>query len=640
MIDPVADLVSETLLLAVPPRDLDLVEFIREHGYLSPENCAEPGRFRPYPYQLEILTAMSDPSPECQTLVFMKSSRVGYSASADHCLAYYLAHDPSPCLVVLPTLENAADYSKNEIGPLIRDIPLLRQLALDSAPRQKASKRMFGNGASAAFVGAVSGAGLARLTIRVLIIDELDRFPLSTREGDVFRLASRRTETFSRNKKILVGSTPLLEGESRIQSLFEQSDQRYYNIPCPSCGEMNVLKFSNLRWDRGPEPERRHLCESAHFICSSNGCIIPESAKQGMIEDGIWIATHPENKLRGYHIWTAYSPHMTWAEIAQGWADSYKNPQERKVFTNTVLGLPYSEEIAAVPASILLSRVENYNRDSLPAGVKFIVSGVDVQEDRLEMSSIAFSERDEAWYCSHEVFHGSPSMKQVWIEMDAAIRAPFFTEDGRTLFIQASCLDTGGHFSQQVVDFCQHRPGRRLWPTKGIGGGKTLWPLARSKSKHGKIFLLGVDHGKDLLASRLKITPGEQGSIHFPLTEEFNEEFFSQLTSETFHTDFRLNRPVRKWVLKRGVRNEALDCFVLCFAAKLSLKGRYAMLAPPPKAAAKPTSEFNIDISESATIITPDFTPQPMKKRRGLASRIAGFNQSGQQPYNVGVYSR
>ncbi|TOP22874.1 phage terminase large subunit family protein, partial [Vibrio parahaemolyticus] len=59
----------------------------------------------------------------------MKSARVGYTKILDHVVGYYLSHDPSPILVVQPRVEDAEDYSKGEIAPMLRDTPVLKAIA-------------------------------------------------------------------------------------------------------------------------------------------------------------------------------------------------------------------------------------------------------------------------------------------------------------------------------------------------------------------------------------------------------------------------------------------------------------------------------------------------------------------------------
>ncbi len=39
------------------------------------------------------------------------------------------------------------------------------------------------------------------------------------------------------------------KGISRIEAAFEESDQRYYYVPCPECNHKQTLKWSNVVWE-------------------------------------------------------------------------------------------------------------------------------------------------------------------------------------------------------------------------------------------------------------------------------------------------------------------------------------------------------------------------------------------------------
>jgi len=70
---------------------------------------------------------------------------------------------------------------------------------------------------------------------------------------------------------------------------------------------------------------------------------------------------------------------------------------------------------------------------------------------------------------------------------------------------------------------------------------------------------LGVDQGKALIYSRLKLIVPGPGYIHFPSDASFDDEYFAQLAAEKLVTKIRGTRPFQEWVQTRP-RNEALDC--------------------------------------------------------------------------------
>ncbi|CDH24362.1 Putative phage tail assembly protein (fragment) [Xenorhabdus bovienii str. kraussei Becker Underwood] len=110
-----------------PPEPLSLSEWANKYAVLSKENSAQTGKFRSFGYQDGIMDAITDPG--VTQVSVMKSARVGYTKILDHVVGYYLSHDPSPILVVQPRVEDAEDYSKTEIAPMLRDTPVLKEIA-------------------------------------------------------------------------------------------------------------------------------------------------------------------------------------------------------------------------------------------------------------------------------------------------------------------------------------------------------------------------------------------------------------------------------------------------------------------------------------------------------------------------------
>jgi phage terminase large subunit GpA-like protein len=367
---------AEALLRArrealAPPSLLSLSEWAAQHARLPAGANAMPGRFIAFEYQRGWLNAITDPAVRMVTV--MKSARVGYTRVLDHAVGYFIHQDPSPILFVMPRIEDAEDFSRSEILPMLTDTPALAELTGDIKTRdasQRILKRMFRNGASIAFVGANSPAGFRRISARIVLFDETDGFPLEVGfEGDQIALGIKRSETFW-NRKIVVGSTPTLKYQSRVEKSFADSDQRHFHVPCPGCKHFQTLRFENLRWNKAPDGT--HLPETAHFVCERNGCIIEEHHKPAMIAAGKWVARRPFNGHAGFHLWTAYSlfPNASWQNIATEFLAARKDPILLRTFVNTTRGETYEERGTGRPWEELWSRVSQVRRrlwDDWPA---------------------------------------------------------------------------------------------------------------------------------------------------------------------------------------------------------------------------------------------------------------------------------
>ena len=570
-----------------PRPRLTVSQWASRYARLSPETSATVGAFTPFAYQRAIMDGVSDPT--VRTITVMKSARVGFTKCLDNIVGFFIHQDPAPILIVQPRVEDAEDYSRTEIAPMLRDTPVLAEIAGEFKahdPNQRILKRMFKNGASVSFVGANSPGGFRRITARIVCFDEVDGYPIegAGKEGDQIALGTKRSETFW-NRKIILGSTPTIRGMSLIERSFEQSDRRFYHVPCPQCGHMQILKWANLRWDRSPEGA--HLPETAHFVCEQSGCIIEETSKPAMIAGGEWRATAPFKGHAGFHIWAAYSlwPNASWRNLVREFLSVKKDPVALRTFVNTVWGETWEDTVERVEGHSLLARAESYGPDSLPHEVRFLTAGVDTQGDRLELQVIGWGAAEESWVVDYEILLGDPAQPPIWASLDRLLLRPYHDENGRQMMIQTCCIDMLGHHGNQVLQFCDGRRARLVLPTGGVPGPRPIWPKRASETKtHSRVYMIGVDTAKDVIYGRLKIGRKGPGYIHFPAHEAINQKYFEQLTSEHVVTKYRFGRPYRKWELPSGKRNEALDTFAYALAARMSRPVRLTDAVPHPPA--------------------------------------------------------
>jgi phage terminase large subunit GpA-like protein len=170
---------------------------------------------------------------------------------------------------------------------------------------------------------------------------------------------------------------------------------------------------------------------------------------------------------------------------------------------------------------------------------------------------------------------------------------------GAALRIASACVDSGGHATQQVYDFCRKREPRRIWAIVGrSGAGLPLIKITPRRTRAKVVSgIVGTDTAKGLLFSRLGLSEFGPGYIHFP--RDVDDEWFKQLTAEKLMTKHVKGIPTRVWKKVRA-RNEALDCAVYAFAAYGSLNANLERIAQriahrmetqAEKAATKETSD-------------------------------------------------
>ena len=570
-----------------PPPKLTISQWAALHGRLSKETSAQTGDFEAFPYQTAMMDAVSDPA--ITTVSVMKSARVGYTKVLDMVTGYYLHQDPSPVLCVQPRVEDAEDYSKTEIMPMIRDTPVLAAIAGDPKAKDSGNtilKKSFVNGASLTLVGANSPGGFRRITARVIEFDEVDGYPIegAGNEGDQIRLGTMRSLSFW-NRKIILGSTPTIRGFSRIEKSFDEGDQRYYFVPCPHCGEYQKLEWGGpdlpygLKWDR--DKFGMGLPDTVHYLCKHNACVIQESDKLEMLQKGEWRASKPMVKGHAsFHIWAAYSlfPNAAWANLVAEWLAAKGDPLARQTFYNLTLGLPYEDfGEGSLRKEDILERCADWEHEC-PDEVEVITAGVDVQDNRVEIEWVGWAGDEESWSLDYEVVEGDPESDQFWRDIDAKyLLRKFARKNGVRVPIAAVCVDSGGHHTQKVYEFCKARLARKVWAIKGESaqGGKRspVWPTSRPVKRKKNAFrpvILGVNAAKDTIRARLHIEVPGPGYMHFPTDR--GENYFAQLTAERLVAKLTNGFRFRVWELPPGRANEALDVRVYAYAALCSLK--------------------------------------------------------------------
>lgn len=546
-----------------PPR-LTISQWADAYRYLSPEASAEPGKYKTSraEYQRGIMDAFSDPL--VTRIVVMSSAQVGKTEILNNIVGYYIDQDPSTILNLQPTLEMAQTWSKDRLAPMVRDNPCLTKKVKNSKSKDSDNTilhKLFPGG-HITMVGANSPAGLASRPIRIVLCDEVDRYPLSAgAEGDPVNLAIKRTTTYW-NKKIGLFSTPTIKGISRIEKAFLESDQRYYYVPCPHCGSFQRLKWGQVKYNKDD-------IKNAYYECEHCGEHLSDSDRYRAIARGYWEAEEEFKGIAGFHLNELYSPWRKLADIVQDFLNAKDSPDTLKTWVNTSLGETWEESGEALDPNSLEERTEDYIK--IPKAGVILTAGVDVQDDRLEIEITAWGKGEESWLVDYKKLYGDPDQPEVWQQLDDVLTADYPHETGARLNISATCIDTGGHKTQSVYEYGRTRFNQRVYLIKGVGGENIPIVGAISKVKCGKskrrnikLFPIGVDQAKGTIYGRLKISTFGSGYMHFP--RKCDRAYFDSLTAEKLVTKFSKGFPKRTWEKIRP-RNEALDCRVYSYAA-------------------------------------------------------------------------
>lgn len=669
-----------------PPSRLSLVEWADRFRFVS--LSSSPGKWKTRTQPVAFGPMMAVTETDTPKITVMAGTQVVKSELLKNVAYYFIHQDPSPILFVQPSQGAAASFSKERFTPDVRKMPEVAAVIEASKARDSDNTITHKEypGGPLDFVGANSPTDLASRPKRVVLCDEIDKFPVSAGvEGDPLTLAEERASTYEDLglAKFVRACSPTEKGKSRIGREYEASDQRRCFVSCPHCGHHQILSWALVKWEKVLEDGtvtidvpagasvREHRPASAGILCEGCGVLWSEReriqalAALEFASDYGWRQTRPficceerqtptewtsagRSTCRicgsasaydghaGFVISKIYSARHKLARVVREFLDAKGDPELMKKFTNTALAELWEPAgIERLDGSRLIDRAEPYGPDDLPVDVLTITGFCDVQGDRLEVQLIGWGTDEESWPFHYEVIQEDPAQPEAWRRLKALHGRTFTRADGKVMRVAAFGIDYGGHHGAQVLSFCRQYRGHRIFPCVGRSGKRPIWSLAPYKAKTGeKLWPVGVDAAKDAIYARLRIDMPEDGRrkpglIHFPALDEFGPDYFTQLTSERRETRRRLGQEITVWVLPPGKRNEVLDTFVGALAVRRSLPRRVEQSLEYSPKAEEANVESQTDTAPAAPAPQrPPPTAQPRPQPRSnsfLGQRSGGW---------------
>ncbi len=557
---------------------------------LSSGISAEPGRWKTSrtPYAAEPMEAVTQHG--IHRIVLKWCAQAAKSEIMNNIIGRFAHVDPCVIMMIQPTIEMANDFSKMRITNMIKDTKVLTPLFFDlkdSAKTRDSNQTILSKvfpGGRLIFCGANSPAGLASRPVRILLCDEVDRFPRSaSTEGDPIDIASKRMSTFWNNLMVMC-STPTIEGESRIDIEYITGTQEEWRHRCPNCGEYHTLHYKQMISDyQEVKDESGHkviVVKSVLWRCPDCGRSFDELTIKNAPQK--YVALNPEaaqNGIRSFYVNGFSSPWLTWSGIMREWLEAQGRPEREQVVINTRFGLSYQLAGAFADEIQFLSRCEEYGAE-LPDGVLLLTAAVDVQDNRLEYEICGWSESEECYGIIRGVITGQPDNSYVWRKLDEALDRKYHLQNGTPLKVVRTFIDSGGHFTSEVYKYCRDGIYKQRIAIKGQGGAGVPLVSKVTLLKEGiPLQLLGVNEGKQQVFSRLGIKKVGAQYFHFPKDDEYlglrgyDQIYFKQLIAEHKVTHKSGGQIYSMWEpVSKHARNESLDLRVYNLAVFKSCK--------------------------------------------------------------------
>lgn len=575
------------------PAPMTLDEWAREHFYLSAESSYVEQRWSPWWFQRAIMACISN--DDIHEVDLRKSARVGYTKMLLAAIGYFAQHKRRNQALWQPTDDDRDEFVKTELDPMLRDVAAMEDVFPAYLKRDKdntlQAKKFLGS--MAHMKGGKAAKNYRRISVDTGYLDEYDAFDSNIeKEGDPGTLAAKRIEgaTFP---KLVVGTTPKLKGFSNIEKRERDADIFLRpTIPCPECGEYHPLTWGGkdephgFKWTDDNPATVRHLCpHCGALIDQAQYLAVAErgryQAEDGTTLDAVGVFRNAAGEVIrapahvAFHVWSAYSPNVSWVSIARDFIAAYREKGEGKkeklqAFWNTTLGEYWAEEFEKGDENELRARAEPYALERVPMGAVLLLAGIDTQDNRLECVVWGYGRGCQAWVIAYRVFFGNPDEDEVWHDLEEFLFETEFTHaSGRALRISGAAIDTRGHKTHAVYNFCAKHQRRKVFAVAGRSGREKHIRDGASKvdidwkgrlRKHGLVlWWVGTNHAKDLLYGRLQLTSPGPGYLHF--SQELPEEFFKQFTGEARTTRRTVRGDESTWTPVRK-RVEAWDCSV------------------------------------------------------------------------------
>lgn len=579
-----------------PPPLVDTAEWAAEFRHIA--KGPERGRWRNErtPYLVEPMRCASAHSPYERVALWF-ATQLGKSEVLYNAVMQRIHTDPQDMMMVQPTLQDAQDHSAQRFLPTIMQTPVMRGKVAVRKSRDESTSwrsRSIQGGFTVFFAGANSAASLASKPLGFAVADEVDKWPADVdNEGPPLGLLEERMSNFA-NRKLLIASTCNIKGSSVIEAEYLLSDQRKYHVPCPHCGEAQVLLWGTtedwgIKWLKTETGAARP--ETAVYVCRHCGAAIEEHCKTGMLADGLWVPDAPGaalGKRAGFWLNKLYSPlgWKSWAALVEEWQTAQEKKRHGdsaplKKFLNSSLAETWEEKGSGADSRSLAARAEDYPMGVVPRGGLMLTMGVDTQPDRLEGRVYTFGRGEESWLVERHIIYGDPNLEEgtegsPWTRLTEIRRTPLMHASGSQMLIEATCVDSGGHNTHAVYAYCRAHAHAKVLAIKGasqygkpiLGKPSQVDVNWRGSSVRAgvKLWPIGTDTAKHLLYGRMRITQVGPGYVHVPKALTSTDEF-EQMTAARLMPVVVQGKSSLRWITPAGHREEGGDCMVYAYAA-------------------------------------------------------------------------
>lgn len=543
-----------------------------------PKDAAIPGPWRnaTVPYMAGVMDAAMYPT--VQQVILCWPPQCGKSDGVNTIIGYMADRRPGNVLYVFPDEKTASENNRDRITPMFQDSPRLRSY-FTGYQDDSASLCLRLRHIKIYMAWANSASRLANKPLPYVVLDEEDKYPVvaNRKEGSPADLAKKRTRTFSHMRKVFRMSTPTVEDGAIWRAMNDEAEAVFvYWVRCPACGAAQQMIFKQIKWPEGErDPRIIESSKLAWYACEKCGDKWDDARRNQAVQAGEWRCRETGLSINAvlnsqrpvsiaFHLRSYVSRFVSLSEAAAAFLWGTKDKTKLRDFMNSHEAEPWKEYTNDKKEDAILALRDDRPAGRVPSGdvAAALVAGVDTQDDGFfyEIRAFGYGLEQESWQIRHGFVTSLEALKQV-------LWADTYTDaSGKRHLVHLALIDSQGHRTAEVYDFCRLNPGRII-PTRGERTMRQPFAWSRidfypgtSKPIPGGLQLLRVNttHFKNTLASKLEVPFADPGAWKYH--SETTEDWALQMTSEYIaESGF--------WETKGNRANHGWDCSVLCLCA-------------------------------------------------------------------------
>lgn len=437
------------------------------------------------------------------------------------CIGWSRRHAPGNIFYQMPDEASSDKIMGKKLIPMLRGTPCLAQYLSPRADDTALGGVTFADGIGIIPSWAGSPTSTATFAALHTFTDELDKCKMVGKEASpVDRIRKRnRTKRFGKN---FFSSTPaegwIYDGTMACVQVWVAAGR------CPVCGDLIVMDEDHIVIPQGATEESIKADPTCIEYACTCGAPWDEEARQKAYERCDWVCIKGAEIKKpvdvGFLLSAFPLPDVPMTTIAQTILRARSGDLSAKIDLAHAIKAENHKEVHAErkeDAILLL-------RDDRPAGL------VPAEADAL---SLQVDTQDNGFWYTVRAWRFGLDLKSWLVKcgfvpsaraddfsaIDTVRTAEYVGESGKVYRIQAGIVDTGGHRTAEVYDWCK-RTG--MMPAKGASNRKaqpvTVGNIERypgtNKAIPGglKLYHLDTHYHKDMLSNKLAIDPSDDGA--------------------------------------------------------------------------------------------------------------------------------